>query len=1121
VKTAYLFILFFLVTSADIFSQTSILEKKVKIDNLEGPVSAILKEIGDKGGFTFSYGQDIPRDRFVALKNSKQTVGQFLDEIFKKEIYCVEYGNKLIIIQKPIMPEVYTVRGKVIDTETKEPLPGVTVCIPGTKPLIGTVSDQKGYFQINVLSGGDIIQLSCIGYESKAIKSGQDNNTNFELNPENHELSEVEIVYYKKPKEEYINSAVSSIPEEQLEKVQLGGVEDALQGNTAGVHVVRNSGIPGSSLQVKVRGINSLISSDPEYFLDGIYIQQTLLYALSPHDIESIEVLKDASCTAKYGSSAGNGVVLLHSKKSNGKRTTAKLDYYVGQQHVWKEPDLMTASEFLEYSELVRPDTILYEELDSTYETDWIDLIFHTAKTEDFHFSVSGGSKKSDFYVSSGYYKQSAIIKELDLTRYSFKVKSDHTINQGFKIGQDVSLAHVNFKGLKEGCFLNDYKNPILGAMCMLPLKSPYDSADTWAASDAIIINPYDDAELKNNSRKIYSVLTSLNSEVSLMPNINYIMKLGFEIYFQDNTSFNRKWPYRIADSGDLIYGNTYNILDLSFDWHHALHYSASFSGDHSLDATLAFEFGRNKNEWIPISRNTYDKYLSYIADTVNPDNKSFENLRSASEFLHHAYTGSVQYKYKNRYLVDLNIRKETVGFYSDHNLKKISDIYPSVSVGWIFTKEGFFSQKVLDYGKIRYGLGMAGNSPRINYSFYADMMRDMEYIYAIYYDRKVTNSMGLRQTNEQFYREIINSRNLGLDLGLFDNRLFISVDYFNNHLNMGNKYPIDNSIAIIQVINQMYYFGIEDLPVAEINNKGFELEFRYKYSSRKLDWDMNFNLTHLNNKIIDIEENTLTSIKNAPYEPISINLPGEAAGSFYGYRIERLFTAEDCDPETGEAINQPYTKDENGNVSYAQPGAMAGDYKFVNINNDNVIDRNDITIIGNPFPKFTFGMFYNIQFLNFDFSIFFQGTYGNDIFNAIKYWLYNPYGLSNWTRDIENSYRAPIYSESGELIDPGHTNTTLHRVSYDDPNRNLRVSDFYVEDGSYIRLKNIQLGYTINPGLTKKVHIQKFRIFICSQNLFTITNYSGLDPEVGGWGIDSGIYPQPRVYLAGLNLEF
>ncbi len=309
-------------------------------------------------------------------------------------------------------------------------------------------------------------------------------------------------------------------------------------------------------------------------------------------------------------------------------------------------------------------------------------------------------------------------------------------------------------------------------------------------------------------------------------------------------------------------------------------------------------------------------------------------------------------------------------------------------------------------------------------------------------------------------------------------------------------------------------------LPLADIINSGIEGEIGFREVGNHVNWDLSVHATYLRNRIVKVEPSPINII-NGNTDPISVHLQGETAGSFYGYRTDGLFTLADC-PGPGQVVtNQPFTIDEDGNRQYAQPNAHDGDYKFVDINDDGVIDQNDKTIIGNPFPDLTFGFNANIQYRRFDLSMLWQGTYGNEIFNATKLWLYNPYGTANWTADMKNSYRSPTYNEYGQIKDPGLTDTPLHRFDPAAENKNLRVSDFYIEDGSYLRLKNIQLGYTMDPERTRRIHVEKLRIYVSVQNLLTFTNYSGLDPEVGGWGIDCGNYPQPRTYSAGVSVEF
>jgi TonB-linked SusC/RagA family outer membrane protein len=1124
-KTRIILFLFILIPAISIYAQSDILARKVKIGIKDGTVGDILREIGNKGGFTFCYNQEIPKYQYVSLNHSKQTVQQFLEEIFKKEMYCIEYGNKLIVMQRPEMDIVYTISGRIVDAETKQPLAGTTVYIPGSEPLIGSVSARDGYFKIVVPADKNTVKLSSIGYESTFIQPDQPDEVEIELKPDNHILEEVKIVHYLKPKEEEVNSAISIIPAERLKNIQHGTIENALQGNTSGVHVVRNSGMPGASLQVKVRGMNSLINSDPVYYLDGIPVQKTILYAISPHDISSIEVIKDGSGLSKYGIRAANGVVLLNSKMNDSKNTSVSFDYSFGQQSVWKKLDLMSKSEFLEFYNSVRPYSYVIQRYDSLLDNrDWQNIVFHEAKTSDSYFTVSGGSKRSNYYASTGYFKQEAVISKLQLERYSFKLRSEHDVNPGFYLGQGLDLAYLQFKGLKEGCFLNDFNNPVLSAIISTPVAPINDTVP--APSSLISTNPrndnYDDVELTNNRRQNYSLLLNLNTRIKLMPGLSYSGKIGLGVYYQDNVSYNKsELDSAYNDLYYTIVENVYNIVDLTYNLFNTFNYSKNFNRDHSLNISMDFQIGQNKNEWIPVEQNEYDKLLNQLNEPLTLTSQQEIKKQTTTDYMNYSFSGSINYILRNRYHIQTNLRRDIVGFYVDRKIKKYKEVYPSLSLGWIFTKEDFFSPGFINYGKLRYGWGKAGNSPALNYSFFAKIMRDMEYTYAFENDKYTTRSSLIRQTNEQFYIENTNSYNFGLDLGFFKNRIFITLDYFSSYLSLGNKYPFDNPKVHFQVLNHMASYGINHLELSQIENRGIDLDISYKHSKQDYTGNLDFNFSIVRNKLIDVKEEGINPLEREDIHPITVNIPGEPAFSFFGYKIERLFRTEDCDEE-GNVIYQPFIEDvTTGDILYAQPEAKAGDYKFADLNNDNIIDEKDRTIIGNPLPDFTFGLFYNAQYKKFDFSVLFQGSYGNEIFNAAKLWLYNPYALTNWSRDILNSYKEPEYDDEKNLIDLGNTETSLHRYDWLNKNNNLRVSDFYVEDGSYLRLKNIQLGYTFKPDLTRKIHIQKFRIFLCAQNLFTITNYTGMDPEVGGWGIDSGIYPQPRTFMGGVNLKF
>lgn len=1125
--------LLLLAFSASLTGQSEILNRKVKIENKEGTIGSILDEISREGGFVFSYSQDIPRKKKVSVQYSRQTVQQYLNEIFKEKIYCVTHGNKLLIKLKPVLPEFYTVQGKVIDSGNGFPVPGVTVIIPGTDPLIGAVSDDSGRFQINVPTGMDVIQFSCVGYERLNLNPEYQETGTIGLKPRSMEISEAVIEYGRLPVKIESSVAISYISGDKLKGLQGGSMEDALQGSVSGVHVVRNSGIPGASFQVQIRGNHSLINSDPVFYLDGIPLQQSLLYSLSGQDIASIEIFKDASSTSIYGASAGNGVVLLHSKKGSADKLDVNLNYRIGSQKAYRELDLMDSEEFYNFSKKVRPQDGEFDWLDEAYDeydNDWMKLMFHPAKIEDFHFSISGGNEGSQYYLGTGLFNQASIIKELKFNRISLKFNSRHRVTKRWRLGHDLNFAHMTYKGLREGCFLNDHNNPVIQSLTMLPMYSPGDtlidpkfSAFLPGGSIPAKGEPieYVDQELTNNLRENYVIFGQLHSKVNVSRNISFESLFGYEIYHQNNRSCNRSKSVMIPITYNPIMENDYQVLDLAYHWHNHLHLFKTYAKDHMVKASIGYETGMSENQWIPVQQRVYapadneDRAKFYL-------NEDIQDLRCGINFRHHAALATAGYTYKERYIINGALRRETVKFDStEFNKQQYSDWYPSVSLGWIFVqRKSNTPKKILHYGKLRYAYGVAGNSPTLNSSFHSKLMRDMSYAYSFSSAGNITNSYTQRQANALFYLEKVAAHNLGVEIGLFQNRLFVSTDVFRNHLHKGETSGYADPLNFLGQLFGRNSVGMIPLPMAEIVNSGIESTVSFKNRGHLLSWDLSLHLTHLYNRIVDIDSSDFASINNSNYDPISVNLPGETAGSFYGYKIERLFREEDCPPGGEKVTNQPYIIDNKGIRKYAQADAEAGDYKFVDINNDSIIDEYDKTIIGNPHPDFIFGISANIQFRQFDLSMFWQGTYGNEIYNATNLWLYNPYSTTNWSKDILNSYGTPQYDDSDQLIGI-RTDTDLHRFDYNAENKNLRVSDFYIEDGSYLRLKNIQVGYTFDPALSGKIHIEKLRIYICAQNLLTFTNYSGLDPEVGGWGIDCGIYPQPRTFIAGINIGF
>ena len=1102
-------------------AQTSFLKKTVHIRSSAGTVENILSEISNSGGFVFSFGQDILHNKQVNLQHNEQTVQDFLDEIFGESIYCIEYGNKLLLKRKPTLEQALVISGKVIESATGEPLPGVTIYIPGSDPLIGAVSDRLGNFRIMIPKGMDMINFSCIGYEQLSLMSGNPIPDYIEMEPKNEEIAEVVIESFSLPVDKEINFSVGCVTSAELEQLSVPTIENALQGTVSGIHAVRNTGMPGASLQVKIRGNHSLINSDPVYYLNGLPIQRAALNAISPNDIESMEILKDAAGTSIYGSTAGNGVILMNSKVAGDQKFAASLNYSAGLQELIREYDLMTTEEFRDYCYLVKRDTLRFYNLDTLYQTDWLNEIFHNALSRDLNFSFSGRNERSGIYFSTGYFHQDAMIKNLDFKRYSFNLTADHQVTPGLSILENLFFGVLNYNGVKEGSFLSDYSNPILSSLLMLPYYQPNDSVPPpELAFSTSLPDPTDDAELSGNSRKNYVFHGNIKVDYAISRNIHYSASFGLETLFQNNISYNNSPPIFIVGPDFNFYKNEYKIRDLAWITSHALDYEAISSENHYLKFRVLYESGQNTSDWIPLKQTFFLNRQSFYDDSTGTPVDYYTKLRYKSDFRHNGYTASIAYNFKSKYYLHASVRQDFVSYPFNDERKELRAIYPALSAGWIFTKEAVFAKfDFLRYGKIRFSYGHSGNSPRLDYTHYANMMQELDYLFAFNSKRGISNSALLRQSNEHFYWEKKESIDLGTDLGFYNNRLFLTVDYFFDHLENGETFPVDNPLPFISELSQRRFYRVNYTPTAEIMTKGIEADLKYvlSYSSGRIEFGAN--ASHIKNVIVEVSELPISYLNNPDYDVISGNIPGEAVGAFYGFKIERLFVEEDVNIHN-YITNHPLSVVQTSAGIYTQTVAKPGDYKYLDVNKDSIINYEDKVVLGNPFPKFTFGFYTRADFRNFDLFIFFQGSYGNDIFNATKLWLFNPYGKTNWSREMLNSYRSPKY-DGDVLIDPGNTETELHRFDPSNLNLNLRISDFYIEDGSYLRLKNFEIGYTLDPFQSKKISIQRCRIYISARNLLTFTNYSGLDPEVGGWGVDCGFYPQPRTYLAGVNLEF
>jgi TonB-dependent starch-binding outer membrane protein SusC len=1016
-----------------------------------------------------------------------------------------------------------TLSGKVSD-EMGNSLSGATILIEGTK--IGVVSDVEGNFLLSLpkeINEGKI-NVSYVGYLSESFDFSGSAVINVTLVPSLQSLNEVVVVGYGVQKKSDLTGAIASVSGESLTNTMTLRVDQALQGKAAGVQIVSNTGMPSSDVTIKIRGTSSISSDNtsPIVIIDGL---PGNLNNINPNDIESIEVLKDASSQAIYGASGGNGVILITTKRGKSGNIQTDFNFYRGMQSPWKTMDVMNAKEFAGfYNKNVsqpRNGKDYFTDLNNLPEVNWQNEIFRKALMEDYNFRISGGSDLSTFMFSAGYGNMEGVVKDTYLKRFNFRINSDHQITKRVKFGESIAVDTRTFKDMFDN---NDYGGYVTQAVTAIPASTIKDENGLFYVSSLGGFNPVGRMYYSHNKQRQSNLNANSFLKIDIIKNLVYEMRLGGSFGLSEGFAFeptyttsDPKWVNTrssITNSYYRSYGwNFQNVLSYNFTVLKSLNLGL-MAGTEASSGTSDDIRGTRYDLWLE------DEHWQVLDGSINEEEQLVTGNKN--QYRNNAVFGRLNLNYFDKYLVSASIRQDGSYKFGPEYRK---GIFPSISIGWKFSDEKFFRNlEALNFGKLRFGWGETGNSNIDPFSF----IPLIQSVYTDGYFFKDTYYVGAARSkpaNNNLHWEAMVSTNLGLDLTFLNNRFSASVDVFEKH-NNGMLVQQNLPGYVGRFATNAGNEGGDTRPVVnigKISNKGIEFTFGYKKSQGDLNYNLDFNLTAIKTKILDITDPMIDGkYFGGALNNLTLSEEGNAPYLFYGYVTDGIFT---CDDDTatinGKLVvrNQPY-RIENGKVVYLQQNAQPGDLRFVDTNNDTVLSASDMKVIGNPNPKFTFGFTGNIAYKIFDLSFAIQGSYGNDIFNALKLLTYNNTGSSNWVTDRNNSYRMPTET------DPGNTNTTLFRVDPRNTNNNLRQSDWYVEDGSYVRLKSLQIGVSLPESVISRLKIQKCRVFIGGNNLITLTKYSGMDPEIGpvsrlATGIDLGVYPQSRVYMLGANVTF
>lgn len=1051
------------------------------------------------------------------------------------------------------------ITGRVLDGNDNNPLPGANVVVKGTQT--GLVTDATGQFSLNVAPGRDVLTISAIGYTSQDVTIGNRTTLTITLAPDIKTLSEVVVTGYGAQAKRDITGAVATVDSKQLLSVPSTNVGQALQGRVAGVQV-GNENSPGGGVMVRIRGFGTINDNSPLYVVDGVPTKGNL-NTLNLNDVESMQILKDASAASIYGSRAGNGVVIITTKKGKAGKPKFTYDMYYGSQRHGKLLDMLNTQEYANliwesrknsgvvgangnpiHSQFgngatpVIPDYILpsgamegdlrvARNADGTYKnynndinspnfllitkankegTNWMEEIFQTAPIQNHQIGVSGGGENGRYAMSLNYFNQEGIMKYTGYKRYSLRSNTEFNITKRIRAGQNFQVAYGERIGQPNGN--NAESNPISFAYRIQPIIPVYDVAGNFAGTRGgdldNAFNPMADLyRNKDNVQKEIRLFGNAFAEVDILPNLTARTSFGI-----DYNLFNyRNYSIRNIEASEARGSNslqTSNNYEWTWTWYNTLTYNVNLGDRHRFNIIAGTESIKSYYEFFDASRTNFavddieNRYLS-AGTGVQTNNGGASNWRLASEF------AKVNYALDDKYLLDLTIRRDRSSRFAPEFR---SAVFPAASAGWRISKENFFKTATfIDDLKIRAGYGQTGNQEIGNYNSFTQFSTNP---ITSFYDINGTRTSavpGYELTqfgNAKAKWETTTSLNIGFDATLLKNRLNVAFDWYTrttSDMLFPVQAPLTQGVATVPFQN-----------IGSMRNRGVDLMINYndKIGNSGLTYSIGANFSTYRNVVTKTNGDPSTQyfgINDERIQNFVVTQQNYPIASFFGYTIDGIFQSNE------EAKAHPV---QFGNAAAEN---VAGRFKFRDVNGDGVINSGDLSIIGNPHPNFSYGVNVSLNYKNFGLTLFGQGVEGNKIFNYTKYWTDFPtFGGNRSTRMLYQSWR------------PGSTDAILPQLRSSDQ-VSILPSTYYLESGSYFRMKNIQLTYQLPQALLSRLKLGSTSVYIQGQNLFTVTKYSGMDPEVNlraysagndrQIGVDGGSYPVAKTILVGLNLSF
>lgn len=969
-----------------------------------------------------------------------------------------------------------TLQGVVKD-QTGETVIGASVMEKGTTN--GTITGIDGDFSLNMSSNGTLV-VSFVGYKTQEVQVKGQKQLQVVLSEDAEMLDEVVVIGYGTMKKSDLTGAVSSIGNKDIKDSPVSNLGQAIQGKISGVQIV-DAGKPGDNVSIKIRGLGSINNCDPLVVIDGVPTDLGLS-SLNMADVERLDVLKDASATAIYGSRGANGVVMITTKRGTEGKGKLAVSANYSFQNATNVPSLLNAAQYAELSNDMmvnsgrnpNPEWANPSELGAG--TDWMDELLRTGVMQNYTVSYSGGNEKSHYYVSGGFLDQSGIVKSVNYRRFTFQSNSDAQVLKWLKFSNNITFSADTKKS-------GSYN--IGDALKALPIYPVKNEDGSWSGPDGnsewygSTRNPIGPTELNKSQTDGYNFLANLTAELTFTKWLKFKSTFGYDAKFWFIDNFTPKYNWKPTPTEET---SRYKSDNKSFTylWDNYFLFDHTFAEKHRVGLMAGMSAQWNTNDYLNAQKNVF------MFDNVHEMDNGEEMYAiggNETEWALLSYMARVNYSYEDRYLLTATIRRDGS---SRFGKKHRWGTFPSVSVAWRASQEKWFPKNdYINDLKVRAGYGVTGSQASVgNYSYLASYNTSV-YPFGISSGNQ-TALVSSTLANPYIHWEEVAQTNIGFDASLFNSRVMFSFDAY---LKETRDMLVKASIPITS--------GFEDTTTTytnagKVRNQGIEMSLHTINLTGELGWETNLTATYNKNKIKDLNSDVpyyINQINNSYVTMLAKDYP---INVFYGYVTDGIFQ------------NQSEV-----NTHAVQPGAEPGDIRFRDLNNDGVINDSDRTVIGNPNPSWLFSMNNSLSYKGFELSVFLQGIAGNKIYNA---------------NNIDNTGMAAAYNQTTDVLKRWQgegTSNSMPRAVFGDPNQNTRVSDRFVENGSYLRLKNITLSYTFPKQWLQKAQIENARLSLSCENVATITGYSGFDPEVGINGIDQNRYPISRTFSLGLNFNF